>query len=269
MKHKCLRKGIITLCLMLCFSVTSPLLFAAPFTAYAAEAEIKLNVKSKTIVKGKQYALKVYNLTENQTVSFKSEDDSVASVNEKGVVTALAVGTTKITVTIANKETKETFTLQCDIIVGPPAISIQFSRLNYDLIVGQRVFIEKILQPLNTVEDAKFLSLDKNIATVSTGGFITAKNIGSTFIVAQIDNGAFAICQVVVTDSVAVVDEPVFDDTATINEIASASVESQGRSFEPALEEEVESDFESFLKRLNANFANGDNASENTDTTTK
>ena len=269
MKHKCLRKGIITLCLMLCFSVTSPLLFAAPFTAYAAEAEIKLNVKSKTIVKGKQYALKVYNLTENQTVSFKSEDDSVASVNEKGVVTALAVGTTKITVTIANKETKETFTLQCDIIVGPPAISIQFSRLNYDLIVGQRVFIEKILQPLNTVEDAKFLSLDKNIATVSTGGFITAKNIGSTFIVAQIDNGAFAICQVVVTDSVAVVDEPVFDDTATINEIASASAESQGRSFEPALEEEVESDFESFLKRLNANFANGDNASENTDTTTK
>ena len=72
MKHKCLRKGIITLCLMLCFSVTSPVLFAAPLTAYAAEAEIKLNVKSKTIVKGKQYALKVYNLTENQTVSLPS-----------------------------------------------------------------------------------------------------------------------------------------------------------------------------------------------------
>lgn len=269
MKHKCLRKGIITLCLMLCFSVTSPLLFAAPFTAYAAEAEIKLNVKSKTIVKGKQYALKVYNLTENETVSFKSEDDSIASVNENGVVTALSVGTTKITVTIANKETKETFTLQCDIIIGPPAISIQFSRLNYDLIVGQRVFIEKILQPLNTVEEAKFLSLDKSIATVSTGGFITAKNVGTTFIVAQIDNGAFAVCQVVVTDP-AIIEEPVvFDDTATINEIANASAGTQGRSLEPTSEEEVESDFESFLKRLNANFANGDNASENTDTTTK
>ena len=46
MKHKCLRKGIITLCLLLCFSITSPLFFAAPLTAYAAEAEIKLNVKA-------------------------------------------------------------------------------------------------------------------------------------------------------------------------------------------------------------------------------
>ena len=267
MKHKCLRKGIITLCLMLCFSVTSPLLFVAPLTAYAAEAEIKLNVKSKTIVKGRQYALKVYNLTENQTVSFKSDDDSVASVNEKGVVTALAVGTTKITVTVANKETKETSTLQCDIVVGPPAISIQFSRLNYELTVGQRVFIEKILQPLNTVEEAKFLSLDKNIATVSTGGFITAKNVGSTSIIAQIDNGAFAVCEVIVTDPTATVDSIMFEDTATINDIANASAEAQGRSTEPRLKE-IESDFEDFLKRLNANFANGDNASENTDTTT-
>ena len=270
MKHKCLRKGIITLCLMLCFSVTSPVLFAAPLTAYAAEAEIKLNVKSKTIVKGKQYALKVYNLTENQTVSFKSEDDSVASVNEKGVVTALAVGTTKIIVTVANKETKETSTLQCDIVVGPPAISIQFSRLNYELVVGQRIFIEKILQPLNTVEDAKFLSLDKNVATVSTGGFITAKSAGSTSIIAQIDNGAFAVCEVIVTDPTATKDSIMLDDTATINDIANASAEVQRRSVE-SNSEEVESNsyFEDFLKRLNANFANGDNASENTDTTTK
>ena len=263
MKHKCLRKGIITLCLMLCFSITSPLLFAAPLTAYAAEAEIKLNVKAKAIVKGKQYALKVYNLTENQTVSFKSEDDSIASVDAKGVVTAVSVGITKITATVANKETKETSVLQCDIIVGPPAISIQFSRLNYELIVGQRVFIEKILQPLNTVEEAKFLSLDKNVATVSTGGFITARNVGTTFVVAQIDNGSFAVCQVVVTGSAIVAEPAVFDDTATISDIASAEV--QNRSL--TLIGEMESDFESFLKRLNANFANGDNASENTDTT--
>ena len=279
MKHKCLRKGIITLCLMLCFSVISPLVLTVPFTAYAAEAEIKLNVKSKTIVKGKDYALKVYNLTENQTVSFKSEDESIASVDTHGLVTALSVGTTKITVTVANKETKDTSTLQCDIIVGPPAISIQLSRSNYDLTVGQRAYIEKILQPLNTVEDAKFLSLNKNIATVSTGGFITAKNTGSTYIIAQIDNGAFAVCRVTVTEPV-IIDEPtviaepadnteavMFEDTATINDIANASLDIQARSVEPVSEEVEESDFESFLTRLNANFANGDNASEDTDTT--
>ena len=63
-----------------------------------------------------------------------------------------------------------------------------------------------------------------------------------------------------------VVDEPVLeDDTATINDIAGI----QGRSLEPASEDKENSDFEDFLKRLNANFANGDNASDNTDTTTK
>lgn len=270
MKHKCLCKGIITLCLLLCFSITSPFFFTTPLTAYAAEAEIKLNVKTKTIVKGKEYALKVYNLTENQTVSFKSDDESVASVDANGLVTALAVGTARITVTVTNMETKELSNLQCDIIVGPPAISIQLSRSNYNLTIGQRVFIEKILQPLNTVEDAKFLSLDKNVATVSTGGFITAKNTGSTFIIAQIDNGAVAVCQVVVT-APAIVEESVivdeFNDTATINEIAAASFEMQTRSVQPISEETTQSDFESFLKRLNADFANGDNASENTDTT--
>lgn len=276
MKHKCLCKGIITLCLMLCFSVISPVVFAAPATAYAAEAEIKLNVKTKTIVKGKNYALKVYNLTENQTVSFQSEDESIASVDENGVVSALSVGTTKVIVTVVNEETKETSALECDIIVGPPAISIQFSRVKYDLTIGQRVFIEKILQPLNTVEDAKFFSLDKRIATVSAGGFITGKSVGLTYIIAQIDNGAFAICKVIVTDpamettaedAAEGVTDSVADDTATINDIANLLSEARIRSEEAPSAELVEADFESFLKRLNANFANGDNASENTDTT--
>lgn len=306
MKHKCLCKGIITLCCSLCFSFFSPVLANEPISVQAAEAEIKLNVKTKSIVKGKQYALKVYNLTENQTVSFKSNNPVIASVNNTGLVSALSIGTTTITITVTDNNTKESSTLECDIIVGPPALHIQFSRTEYELTVGQRVFIEKIIQPLNTVEEAKFLSLDKNIATVSTGGFITAKNVGTTYISAKIDNGSFALCKVIVTDPSLEVQEDnfdsiseEFDDLATINDVAKSKAssnrsissvsESTSEEFDDlatineiakskalptystnsVLESTKELDFESFLKELNANFANGDNTSENTDTTTQ
>ena len=272
MKHKCLCKGIITLCCSLCFSFFSPVLANEPVSVQAAEAEIKLNVKTKSIVKGKQYALKVYNLTENQTVSFKSNNPVIASVDHTGLVSALSIGTTTITITVTDNDTKESSTLECDIIVGLPAIHIQLSRTEYELTVGQRVFIEKILQPLNTVEEAKFLSLDKNIATVSAGGSITAKSVGTTYISAKIDNGSFALCKIIVTDpSLEIPEETTditeeFDDLATINEVAKIKA-LQNRSIDAVLESTKELDFESFLKELNANFANGNNTSENTDTT--
>ena len=85
MKQKSLFKGIITLVLMLCIGIFT--LSLTPATAYAdSETPVpKLNVKSKAIVKGKDYALKVYNLTETQTVTFSSENDKIAS-DRKSVV---------------------------------------------------------------------------------------------------------------------------------------------------------------------------------------
>lgn len=242
MKHNRFSKGIITLVFLL--SVSFFALFANAATAYANTAAPKLNVKSKAIVKGKDYALKVYNLSETQTVTYTVEDAKIASVDEKGVVTALSIGTTVVTVTIADSESKDSVNLQCKITVGPPALFVMLSRQQVDMVIGQHAIMYCLIAPLNTVELPKFSSSNPEVASVSAGGIVTAKSEGTAYIFAQVDNGQFSACCITVSED---------------KEGTAAAAEA---SFEP--EERTESTFADFLINLNANFANGDNTSENT-----
>lgn len=161
--------------------------------------EIKLNVKSKTLVKGKTYTLKVYNVTDTQKVTFKSSADDIASVDANGTITGVAIGTATITVTVKEGQ-KVVGTLQCEITVGPPAISVKWTKSDILLVVGKRTTLKTILQPYNTAEEIKFTSYDTSIATVSTGGRVTAKSVGTTYIYALLDNGKFDTCKVTVVD---------------------------------------------------------------------
>lgn len=218
-------------------------------TAYAADEtqEIKLNVNSQTIVKGKTLSLYVYNLNENQTVTFVSTDSAIASVDEDGVVTGNLVGTATILVTVTEGENTVVI-LSCDVKVGPPAISVQFSRLELTMVVGQKTTLERIVLPLNTVETAKFSSYDRSIATVSAGGRVTAKAEGSTYIFAQLDNGRFAVCKIYVypkgtdlsTEGLSDVNQELLSEDAGM-EVT-----------DPMLEHAEEVDFETFIKNLNA-----------------
>jgi hypothetical protein len=243
MKPKRFSKGIITLVFLLSVSLFT--LFASASTAYAAGTP-KLNVKSKAIVKGKDYALKVYNLSETQTVTYTSEDEKIASVNESGVVAAISVGTTVVNVLIEDSESSESVALQCKITVGPPALFVMLSRPEADMTPGQRAIMNWLIAPLNTVELPKFSSSNPEVATVSVGGIVTARSAGTAYIFAQIDNGYFSACRITVTEPVEVITEEA---------VATAD-------FTP--DEKTESTFADFLINLNANFTNGDNTSENT-----
>lgn len=243
MKQKRFSKGIITLVFLLSVSLIT--LFANAATAYAAGTP-KLNVKSKAIVKGKDYALKVYNLSETQTVTFTSEDEKVASVSETGVVAAVSIGTTVVNVLVEDSESSETVALECKITVGPPALFIMLSRQEADMTIGQRAIMNWLIAPLNTVELPKFSSSNPEVATVSAGGIVTARSAGTAYIFAQIDNGYFSACRITVTEPVELITEEA---------VATAA-------FEP--DENTENTFADFLINLNANFTNGDNTSENT-----
>jgi len=187
-------KGLFVFSLVLFLGLFLPC--NAMLTAYAGNGQdIKLNVNSQTIVKGKTFSIYVYNLSEYQEVSFVSSDPAVASVDEYGVVTGNLIGTATILVTITEDENTVDI-LSCDIKVGPPAISVRFSRLELAMKVGQKLTLERIILPLNAVETAKFSSYNRAIATVSAGGRVTARTEGSTYIFAQLDNGRFAVCKV-------------------------------------------------------------------------
>src|SRR5687767_14683904 len=105
MKKKFLCKYMVFLGLFLCFSLFPYVLPASGNTAQASEIEkdkneYRLNLRSVTLVNGKSFTLKVYNLEEDAKVTYKSADPEIASVNEDGTVTAHKVGTTTITATV-------------------------------------------------------------------------------------------------------------------------------------------------------------------------
>ena len=247
MKQTCFKKGIITLVFFLTFAFCA--LFATAVTAHANAANPKLNVKSKAIVKGKDYALKVYNLSETQTVSFTSESPKIASVDEAGVVTGLSVGTTVITAIIEDSVSDEPLRLQCKITVGPPAFLIKLSRQQADMVIGERSMMSWMIAPLNTVELPKFSSSNPDVASVSAGGVVTAKSAGTAYIFAQIDNGQYSACCITVTEELTVAENA---EEPVVAEATAESTESNERTFAD------------FLIDLNANFTNGDNTSEST-----
>ena len=248
-------------------------------TAYANETQdIKLNVNSQTIVKGKTFSLYVYNLNEDQEVTFVSSDPAIASVNQNGVVTGNLVGTATILVTVTEEEDTVDI-LSCDIKVGPPAISVQFSRLELSMVVGQKLTLERIVLPLNAVESPKFSSYDRTIASVSAGGRVTAKTEGSTYIFAQLDNGRFAVCKVYIfPEGTELEIEEVSEEPADETLFDENSEEFLEKSLEESLEETLEEaaknitdpflkpnmikemDFETFIKKLNAAGKSADSA---------
>ncbi|MDF2906018.1 MAG: hypothetical protein K0R34_1339 [Herbinix sp.] len=211
MKKKNLCKCLITLGLLLFITLLLPLTSYNVVTAQAANIEketkdsYRLNLKSVTLVKGKSFTLKVYNLGASSKVSFKSDDAEVASVSDDGTISANKVGATTVTVTI--KDGSDRTALPCDVTVGPAAISVKWTQERAFVGLGNEDILKVIMKPDNTTEVARFSSYDSSIAAVSSGGRLTAKKIGMTYLFAEIDAAnldgtrKFAICTVFVTSS--------------------------------------------------------------------
>ncbi len=209
---KTLIKCVISLGLFLFFTAIMPDLTPNGVgKAYATNIEkdksddYRLNLKSITLVKGKTFPLKVYKISENTKVSYKSADSEIASVSDDGTITAKMVGFTTITASI--KDGLNTISLTCDVTVGPPAFSVKMTRSRIILGVEKSDSLSVIMKPSNTAEDARFSSYDPTIASISPGGRATGKKIGFTYLFAAIDalnndgSRKFAVCNVIVVNS--------------------------------------------------------------------
>jgi hypothetical protein len=224
-----LTRLLVSIGLLLFLVIALPeVLPSGPDIAYATTIEkektpdYKLNLKSIPLVKGKTFALKVYNTGADAKVSFKSADPSIASVNDTGEITANKVGSTSIEVTVKSGDTSTTLT--CDVIVGPPAFSVKMAKTRIILGLNSCDTLSVTMKPLNTTESAKFSSYDPTIASVSASGRITAKNLGLTYLFAEIDavnddgSRKFDKCMVIVTstEQVALFEE-YFDNHPELN----------------------------------------------------
>lgn len=226
-KTKC--KCFITLGLLLFFTVLLPFTSYDVATAKAAnlstdkEKTESTIVKSVTLVKGKSFTLKVFNLREKAKVTFKSNVPEVASVSKDGTITANGIGTAVVTVTIKEGGVKTNLT--CDVTVGPPAISVKWTKERVILGQSSDVILKVIVKPDNSPENVTFFSNDETIATVSSGGRINAKKIGMTYVFAEIEpnpdgSRRYSTCAVYVTSAA---DAPALENYLNLPEFSRVS----------------------------------------------
>ena len=200
------RKMISTLCLILSIVLLVSFIFADRYNSYAAiSTSPRLNVKNLSMIKGKSYTIRLYNVKKDRKISFKSGNSDIVYIKRATtkfcIVRAKASGNTTITATVTDAEADTTVKLKCKVTVSPPAISVKFSSKKVKLTVGTTKKQKFTIKPNISCEKPVFSSENEKIATISSTGIITGVSPGKTVIHAVISNGKEATLKVTVTAS--------------------------------------------------------------------
>lgn len=139
--------------------------------------------------------------TDDKTVTWSSSDEDVATVDENGVVTAVAGGTATITATSA---VNENITATCDIKVMKHTTGISLDKNEMELAKGETSApLEVTFEPADTDDskDLTWTSSDDTVATVDENGVVTAVGAGTTTIRATLNanEDIYAECAVTVS----------------------------------------------------------------------
>jgi uncharacterized protein YjdB len=136
----------------------------------------------------------------NKTVSWKSSNTSVASVDQNGKVTAKAAGTANITATTTDGTN---LSATCQVTVTPVlATGISLNMSSLSLNVGDTETLNATVTPSNaTNKTVSWKSSNTSVASVDQNGKVTAKAAGAANITATTTDGTnlSATCNVTVT----------------------------------------------------------------------
>ncbi|MBQ0026342.1 MAG: Ig-like domain-containing protein [Lachnospiraceae bacterium] len=134
----------------------------------------------------------------NKNVTWKSSNESVATVSSDGTVTAVAAGTATITVTTADGG----YTATCTVTVTNVAVTgVTLNKTALKLNVGSSETLTTTIAPSNASNKKVTWSSDKtSVATVSSDGKVTGVAAGEATITAKTADGGFtATCKVTVS----------------------------------------------------------------------
>ena len=136
----------------------------------------------------------------NKSVTWTSSNPSIASINNKGIVTAHNLGTVTITATSSNgKIAKSTLIVTNENI---PAISIKLNSNLYNVKVNGSVGATSIISPSTTTnQKVTWKSNNSNIAKIDANGKIIGIKEGVVRITATTNNGKSASAFVVVKNT--------------------------------------------------------------------
>ena len=163
---------------------------------------LSISPKQLPLTVGGSETLAAAVLPSGQTVTWTSQNDSIASVDSNGKVTAKAPGSTTITakITVGGKE----YTDSCSVTVtqgNVPVTGVTVSPTSGTVAINGTLPLTANIQPSNATNKAvTWTSSNTSIATVDTNGKVTGKAVGSATITATTTDGKkTASCTVTVT----------------------------------------------------------------------
>ena len=162
---------------------------------------ISLNHDAKTFTKAGetlQLTATIYpDSATNKTVTWKSSDEKVATVDESGLVTAVGNGTANITATTEDGNFKAT----CQVTVEIPELTLSLDKT--ELTLTQTEEQQKLTATVSDPEEkVTWLSSDPFVATVTRDGIVTAIANGTATITASAgDKTVSCTVEVALTDT--------------------------------------------------------------------
>ncbi len=131
----------------------------------------------------------------NQEVTWESADETIATVDDTGLVTGVGEGTTEITV---RAENGVSVTTRITVTYVKPE-KINLSKTSADVYLDDTLAMKATIIPANVSNpELAWSSSDESIATVDENGVVAAKSEGTVRITATAEDGVSASCTVTV-----------------------------------------------------------------------
>ena len=209
-------------------TVATPEPAKQPEIAVIPVTGIKLSKMTLLLDEGQNATLNVTITPNNATdksVTWKSYDEQIVTVNKAGKVTAQKAGTATIIARCGEQETSCKVT-----VIEKPATDIKInvtdiklSKTTLELEEGQSTMLKATVTPTDaTDKTVTWKSYDEQIATVSKAGEITAKKAGPATIVARCGE-CEASCKVIVKEKQKPVQQQPVQQSAQQTQLSSSS----------------------------------------------
>ncbi len=155
-----------------------------------------ITLSSYSVRRGSSVMMPIELYEYDRELTWSSSDNTVATVDPKGVVTGLKVGSVTITaVTELGISTSALLT-----VTEKLPDSITLSKQNITLQKGFTDRISVLFSPSDASDEVTLTSSNQDVATVTQDGLITALMPGSSTVKAETSNGKIAYCAVTVTE---------------------------------------------------------------------
>ena len=152
--------------------------------------------------KSKETIVNVYpKLASNKSVTYTSQDTSICTVDENGVITGVHWGNT--TVIVKSVDGNKTFVLNVEVTAKVP-FAVTLSEHELNLKVGQaHTLAADVDAPVAINKAVKYTSSNTSVATIDVNGNVKARGVGTAIITVTTELGEITdTCTVTVVEGV-------------------------------------------------------------------